>query len=53
MELIPVEIANQRGFFSSVVEDRAVFREYAALQRVWDDQTVGIFVRPIRSDGGA
>ena len=22
-------------------------------ERVWDDQTVGIFVRPIRSDGGA
>ncbi len=34
-------------------QDRAAFREYAALQRVWDDQTVGIFVRPIRSDGGA
>jgi hypothetical protein len=33
--------------------DRAAFREYAALQRVWDDQTVGIFVRPIRSDRGA
>ena len=33
--------------------DRAAFREYAVLQRVWDDQTVGIFLRPIPTDGGA
>ena len=32
--------------------DRAAFREYAALQRTWDDQTVGIFVRPLATSAG-